>query len=379
MSFMRSKLMEPKSEAPVRQPPSAAPQDLKASERISVDTGPERGRGPLAAPAYRLMLQRYALLIVVVLLIVIFTALRPATFFTVNDFTTILGSQAPAALLVLGVTVVLLVGEFDLSVASTMGLTASLVAALTTQQHVSALVACLIALACSLLVGLLNAFFVVKVGLNSFIVTLGVGTLVEGVGLGLVGATIIGGLPSSFTGAFQHQLGGIQLPFFYVLVVAALFYLVVGRMPLGRSLFFTGNAREAAALAGIRTDRLRAGSFIVSSLVAGAAGIVLVGQTGAASPTVTSPYLLPAYAAAFLGATAFTMGRFNIWGSLWAVVLLAIGTTGFELLGAQNWAIDLFDGGVLVIAIAAAKVFSFQGHRQSLRATSRRREAQPVK
>lgn len=378
MSFARSKLMEPKLEAPVRQPPSVAAQDPMPPEGIGVDTASERGPGPLSALAYRAMLQRYALLIVMALLIVVFSALRPATFFTVNDLTTILGTEAPAALLVLGVTVVLLVGEFDLSVASTMGLSASLVAALTTQQHVSAPVACLAVLTCSLLVGLLNAFFVVRVGVNSFIVTLGVGTLVEGIGLGLVGATTIGGLPTSFTGAFQHQLGGVQLPFFYVLVIAILFYVVVGRMPLGRSLFFTGNAREAAALAGIRTDRLRAGSFMASSLVAGAAGILLAGQTGAASPTITSPYLLPAYAAAFLGATAFTIGRFNIWGSLWAVYLLAVGTTGFELLGVQNWVIDFFDGGVLVVAVVVAKVFSFQGRRRRLRATSRQRQAQSI-
>lgn len=123
-------------------------------------------------------LHRYALLIALTLLVLIFSALRPETFFSIDNFTTMLGIQAAAALLALGVTVVLLAGEFDLSVASTMGMSASVVAYLTTQHGTSVLVACVLALAISIVIGFVNALFVVKVGIHSFIVTLGMGTLV---------------------------------------------------------------------------------------------------------------------------------------------------------------------------------------------------------
>jgi ribose transport system permease protein len=313
-------------------------------------TGPGR-------PAIVQVLQKYALLVALALLVVMFSVLRPTTFFTPANLTTTLGIQAAAALLVLGVTVVLLAGEFDLSLASVMGLSASVIAYLTTQKGTPVLAACALVLVASLVIGLLNAFFVVRVGINSFIVTLGCGTLVQGVAIGLAGSTTIGGVPDSLTGMFQGQWLGIQRSFFYMVVVAALFYVALGKMPLGRSLFFTGNARTAAALAGVRTERLRTGALVTSSLVAGCAGIMIVGQTGAASPTIAAPYLLPAYAAAYLGATAFTPGRFNVWGSLWAVYLLAVGTTGFQLLGLENWIIDFFNGAVLILAVAFSRIF----------------------
>jgi ribose transport system permease protein len=197
---------------------------------------------------------------------------------------------------------------------------------------------------------------VVRVGIHSFIVTLGVGTLVQGLAVGIAGTTTIGGLPESLTSVFQDQWFQISRSFYYVLVIGIAFYLVLGRMPLGRSLFFTGNARSAASLAGVRTERLRALSLVSAAVVACIAGIMLAGQTGAASPTFAAPYLLPAYAAAFLGATAFVPGRFNICGSLWAVYLLAVGTTGFQLLGLANWVIDFFDGAVLVLAVALSRI-----------------------
>jgi ribose transport system permease protein len=337
---------------------------LAVTSRAPHADGPQEPRAQTARTAHQpqgiavtAVLQRYALLIALTALVVIFSALRPDTFFNVNNFTTMLGIQAAAALMAIGVTVVLLAGEFDLSVASTMGLSASVVAYLTTQRGVSVLLACLLVLVIAVVIGLINAVFVVKVGIHSFIVTLGVGTLVQGVAIGIAGSTTIGGLPDSFTRVFQTQAMGIQLSFFYVLVIAALFYVVLSLMPLGRSLFFTGNARSAAALAGVRTNRLVTGSLVTSSLVGGLGGIMIVGQTGAASPTIAAPYLLPAYAAAFLGATAFTPGRFNVWGSMWAVFLLAVGTTGFQLLGLDSWVIDFFNGSVLVLAVAFARIF----------------------
>lgn len=359
MSFSRGRLMRAQASHPLAAPEPIAPDPGEADP---VETATPAGRR--SSISVTGLLQRNALLLVMALLVVTFSALRPSTFFTVGNLTTTLGIQAPAGLLVLGVTVVLLVGEFDLSIAATMGFSASVVADLTTRHGISPLLACLIVLGCSLLVGLLNAFFIVRVGVHSFIVTLGVGTLVEGLGIGLVGATTIGGLPSSFTGIFQDQTAGIQRAFFYTLAIGIVFYLVVARMPLGRSLFFTGNARTAASLAGIRTDRLRVGAMVVAALIAGCGGIMLAGQTAAASPTIADPYLLPAYAAAFLGATAFTPGRFNVWGSLWAVYLLAVGTTGFQLLGFQSWVIDFFNGTVLVLAVAFAKIFGTQRTRR---------------
>ena len=303
------------------------------------------------------VLQRYALLVALVVLIAVFSVLRPESFFTPANLTSTLGIQASLALLALGVTVVLLVGEFDLSAAAVMGMSASLVAYLTTARGLSVTAAVVVVLLAALVTGAVTAFFVVRVGIHSFIVTLGMGTVVTGVAIGLAGTTTIGGVPSAITDAFRSRILGIEAAFFVMLAVALVMWVLLQKMPLGRNIFFTGEAPTAAALAGIRVGALRVGSLVASSLLAACAGVMLVGQIGAASPTISAPYLLPAYAAAFLGATAFTPGRFNVWGTLFAVYLLAVGTTGFQLLGFSSWVTDVFNGAVLVLAVAFSRIF----------------------
>lgn len=303
------------------------------------------------------ILQRYALLVALAILIVLFSALRPASFFTTENLASTLGIQASLALLAIGVTVVLLVGEFDLSAASVMGMSAALVAYLTTVKGFSTWLAVLLVLVAGLVIGLVTAFFVVKVRIHSFIVTLGMGTLVTGGAIGLAGTTTIGGIPADLTGPFQAPVFGVEAAFYIMLAVAVVGWVLLQKMPIGRNIFFTGEAPTAAALAGIRVNILRVGSLVTSSVLASAAGVMLIGQIGAASPTIAAPYLLPAYAAAFLGATAFSPGRFNIWGTLWAVYLLAVGTIGFQLLGLSSWVTDVFNGAVLILAVAFSRLF----------------------
>lgn len=318
------------------------------------------------APAGRVLqlghglLQRYALLVALLVLVVLFSILRPESFFSVANLTTTLGISAPLALLALGVTVVLLVGEFDLSAAAVMGMSASLIAYLTTAQGYSVLSAVLVVLLVALVTGAVTGFFVVKVGIHSFIVTLGMGTVVTGAAIGFAGTTTVGGVPAALTDFFRTRLLDVEAAFFVMLAVGVVGWVVLQKMPLGRNIFFTGEAPRAAALAGIRVDLLRVGSLVASSLLAACAGVMLVGQIGAASPTIATPYLLPAYAAAFLGATAFTPGRFNIWGTVWAVYLLAVGTVGFQVLGLSSWVTDVFNGAVLIVAVAFSKIFGRQ-------------------
>lgn len=306
------------------------------------------------------VLQRYALLVALAVLVATFSILRPESFFTGANLASTLGIQSSLALLALGVTVVLLVGEFDLSAASVMGMSASLVAYLTKADGFSAPLAVGVVLLAGAAIGAVTAFFVVKVGIHSFIVTLGMGTLVTGAAIGLAGTTTIGGVPAGLTDVFRAEVLGVESAFFLMLAVAVVGWVLLQKMPLGRNIFFTGEAPTAAALAGIRVTALRVGSLMTSSVLAACAGVMLVGQIGAASPSIAAPYLLPAYAAAFLGATAFTPGRFNIWGTLWAVYLLAVGTIGFQLLGFSSWVTDVFNGAVLVLAVAFSRIFGRQ-------------------
>jgi ribose transport system permease protein len=131
--------------------------------------------------------------------------------------------------------------------------------------------------------------------------------------------------------------------------------------PLGRKLYATGGNELAARLSGIQTDRLIALSLIVSGGIAAFAGVIFAANIGSGSLTAGPPFLLPAFAAAFLGATTIKPGRYNAWGTLFSVLLLAVGTTGLQLAGAANWVTDVFNGAALVLAVTFANLASREG------------------
>jgi ribose transport system permease protein len=124
----------------------------------------------------------------------------------------------------------------------------------------------------------------------------------------------------------------------------------------GRRLMFVGRGREVARLSGIRVNRVRAMSLIASGAIAALAGIISVGTTGAADPLSGNLLLLPAFAAAFLGATTIVPGRFNPLGSILAVFFLVTGITGLNFLGANTFVQNLFNGAALVLAVALSQL-----------------------
>ena len=121
-------------------------------------------------------------------------------------------------------------------------------------------------------------------------------------------------------------------------------------------MLIVGQAREVARLSGINVNRVRIGSLVFCSAMAGLAGILYAGTSGAASATGGAELLLPAYAAAFLGATTITPGRFNAFGALIAVYFLATGITGLQLLGAQNYVQQIFYGVALLLAVTVSSL-----------------------
>jgi ribose transport system permease protein len=215
--------------------------------------------------------------------------------------------------------------------------------------------AILVALASGIIVGLVNAFFVVVVGVESIVVTLGTGTLLAGLALE-IGPTTTGGISSSLVTAIRHPIFGVPAVFYYGLLLTALLWYVYSMTPLGRYLYFVGSGRDVARLAGIRVDRLRAGAFVVSGFVSALAGVALAGYLGASDPTVSQGFLLPAFAAAFLGASIISVGRYNPWGSFIAVYFLVTGVTGLELLGYIGWIEQVFYGACLVLAVTFSRL-----------------------
>lgn len=304
---------------------------------------------------------RYGLLIVWAAVALFFTLLpaTSATFPTANNLATIFGSQAVIVMLTLALVVPLTAGDYDLSVAFTLTLSAMLVAVLNAQHHVPIVLAVAAALGAGALVGLVNGAFILIFRIESLIVTLGSGTFVGGVVLLISGSNTISGVaPGLVDWVVVRRLLGIPLEFYYALLLCLVLWYVFEFTPVGRRLLFVGRGRNVARLSGIHVDRVRLGALVASGVISAIGGVAYAGTTGAADPTSGAQLLLPAFAAAFLGATTIIPGRFNPVGSLVAVYFLVTGITGFQLLGAQSYVQSLFYGGALVIAVALSQVAS---------------------
>jgi ribose/xylose/arabinose/galactoside ABC-type transport system permease subunit/ABC-type sugar transport system substrate-binding protein len=300
---------------------------------------------------------RYGLLVTWLLLIVFFSIARPEIFLSRANFANILGSQATLVMLTIGMIVPMTVGEFDVSMAGLVSACLMLIGVLNATYGWPIGLVVLMAFLLALLVGVINAFIVVKIGVNSLVVTLGVGTLLTGAAFGISGVSIIG-LSSILMTVARTKLFGIQMAFYYGLLLTVLLWYVQRFTPLGRNMYFTGANREVARLTGVQVDRLRALSLVASSLVAGFAAIILAGVLGSADPNAASGYLLPPFAAAFLGATAVTPGRFNPWGAFIAVYFLVTGIVGLQILGFAGWIEQVFYGGALVLAVVLSRIVS---------------------
>ena len=169
-----------------------------------------------------------------------------------------------------------------------------------------------------------------------------------------MGPSIYQGIPDGFIAFGRTQIAGLPLPVFYMFAAIIVFTYVMGHTPFGRYLYALGGGREAARLAGLDTGRLTIAAFVVAGLMAGIAGVVGTAALGAAHPDVGAQYLLPAFAACFLGATTITPGRFNVPGTVVALFLLAVGITGLQQLGAPLWVGPVFNGLALVVAVGLA-------------------------
>ncbi len=308
-------------------------------------------------PLFADVAERYALLAAWGVTCVVFGILRPDTFLTTSNFTTIFGSQAILVVLALALLPPLTAGDYDLSVAATMTLSAMVLAILNVNHHWSIGAAIGAALLVGVLVGLVNGALVVLLDIDSLIATLGSSTFIAGVVLWVSNSLTISGISQSLINVVVvDRFLGIPLEFYYGIALGIVILYVFEFMPVGRRLLFVGRGRNVARLSGIHVARLRWGALAVSGLISAFAGVLYAGTLGSADPTSGLSFLLPAFAAAFLGATTIMPGRFNPLGSIAAVYFLVTGITGLQLLGVQTFVQQLFYGGALVLAVALSQL-----------------------
>ena len=298
------------------------------------------------------LLERYGVIVAWIVVILVFSILRPTTFPTAGTVSLILGTQTVILVATLGLMLTLAVGEIDLSVGSVVGFGASLVVVLNGVVGINVWLAVLLTILACALFGLVNAVLTVIVGVQSIIVTLASGTLLAGITLAVTGSKVVTGLDSVLIQLVSTRWLGIPIPFYFGVVLTAILWFVMQHTPVGRRMAFVNANRVVARLAGIRVDRIRMGGLVATSVFAGIAGIILASQNGAANPQAGAYYLLPAFAGAFLGSTTIRPGSFNAVGTWVAVYFLITGITGLVYMGFAGWPEQVFYGASLLVAVS---------------------------
>lgn len=301
--------------------------------------------------------ERIGVPVALLIVIGIFGFLEPSTFLTTGNLTTILASQAVLVILTLGLIIPLRAGDYDLSVAGTLSLSAMMIGVLNAHMGMPIWIAILLALAMGMVVGLINGGLSLFFGIDPFIVTLGMGTLLLGIVLLISNDQTFSGVsPGLVSLVITDRFLGIPLEFYYVLIVASIIFYVFDYTAVGKRLLFVGTGRDVSRLSGIRVGRIRVGSLVSSGFLGALAGIIYAGTSGSADPTSGSSFMLPAFAAAYLGATTIKPGRFNPWGAVLAAYFLITGVTGLAILGINSWVQDVFYGGALIIAVVMSQL-----------------------
>lgn len=300
--------------------------------------------------------ERFGLVGVWLVMIAVFGVALPGIFLTWTNFSIMFATQAPGAMLALALVIPLTAGDYDLSVGANLTLSAVTIGVLNAVGGVPIGYAVAIALAGGAVVGLINAFFIVYVRIPSLVVTLGTTSIITGAVQWMTNSSTIGGIsPTLIDLVVRGRLFGISYAFYYVIAIALVIWLVFEFTPLGRRILFVGRGREVARLSGIDVSKVRVGCLVASGVLAALGGVIYAGLLGAADPFSGLNFLLPAFAAAYLGATAIIPGRFNPWGAVISVYFLSTGITGLTMLGIPLWVTSAFNGAALILAVTVSQ------------------------
>jgi ribose transport system permease protein len=314
-------------------------------------------RGKSARDRLGVLFARYGVVMAFGVMLLTFTLLRPSTFPTVDNAKSILVAAAPGMIVALGLTVALVMGDFDLSIGSMVGFAAGAAIALMVYHSVPWQLTIVLVLAMALGVGIVNGLLVPVFGGNSFIMTLGMATMLTGLEYAFTEqATVFQGVPQGYVDLGAKSLFGLSNQVWIALVVALVLWILLDATEIGRFMYAIGGNQEAARLSGIRTRLLRTVGFMIVAFAAAMVGILTSAAGAGYTPNSGQYLLLPAYAGAFLGAACFRPGEFNIPGTVVGVLFLGTIGTGLTLLNLQTYLINLVQGAILIVAVLLSTV-----------------------
>ena len=299
-----------------------------------------------------LFLSRYGTLVGLAVMIIAFTIKAPTQFLTLPNFLNILSQGSLTAIIAAGLTITLVVGEFDLSIGYVASFAGLLVVGFIARDGLPLLLALPLVLLIGAAIGTTSGVLVTKVRINAVIATLGVGTVLVGLGFAYSSFPIAAGVPRAFTAiALGRALFGIPNVIIIMFVVLAILWVVLNKTDLGQRMQAVGGNPEAARLSGIRVDRVKIFAFATAGICASLTGSLLSSLLGSGTLAAADGYLLDAFAAVFLGSATLRDGEFHILGTLIGVLIIAVGFNGLSIFGAPTFFQPIFKGLILVLAV----------------------------
>ncbi len=290
------------------------------------------------------------LAITILVVILISTLIWPNQFFTLENMSLVLLNLSIDAIVAVGMMILLISGSFDLSVGSVVAFAGGFAAYLMYFWGVYVPIAILGGLGASLLIGLINGLFVAKVGINPLIQTLAMMGIIRGMAL-MVSGSGIQNLPDTFNRLGQNKILGFQMPVWYMIGIVVIFSFLVSRTIFFRKYYYIGGNEKAAELSGIRVQRMKIYSFIIMSLLAGFAGIVLAARLGAAMPTTGQGMELRVITAVILGGASLLGGQGKIAGALLGTVFMGLVSNVMILARVSGYWQQIILGIILILAV----------------------------
>jgi ribose transport system permease protein len=303
------------------------------------------------------VVSRYGTIVSLVVCVLIFSALRPDVFATTQNFLNILNQVSILGIIALGLTVALVQGLFDLSLASMATLGGFIVTKWLAEGTIgSPVLAVVLMLLVALVIGCLNGIVVAYGGVSAFIATLAVGSILTGAVLGISkSATILSGIPDGFLVMGQGKVGPIPAPVVFLAIVAVLLYVFLEQTQVGRHMYAIGGNAETARLSGIAVKRYALIALGISAMCAALGGMIVAANLGVGRPQgVGDTYLLDSFAAAFIGASTLRPGRFHIIGTVIGVLLIGVINNGLSIMGVETFWQYAVRGMILLLAVFGA-------------------------
>jgi ribose/xylose/arabinose/galactoside ABC-type transport system permease subunit len=278
-------------------------------------------------------------------------------FFTTRNILNILEQSSVVGILAAGFTIVVIVGEIDLSITSVQALAGTVAAVLIVSDNIPVVPGILLVLGVGCLAGLANAYMVVCPKIPSFIATLAMLGIAQGLAFVLTGARTVEGFPSSYETIGQGKVLGIPVPVYFALGVYVVLYLLLSQTRFGVDAYAVGGSRRAATLAGVRSGLVVTIAFVISGAVCALAGVILSSELDAGQGNFGTSNLLNAIAAVVIGGTSLNGGAGSVIGTAGGVLMISSINDGLILLGVDSFWVQVAVGLIILGAVMLDRLF----------------------